>query len=49
MSQENVDIIRRGYEAFNRGDLEAILATLDPRIEWWPAADELITNPYRGH
>ena len=23
MSQENVEIVRRGYEAFNRGDIEA--------------------------
>ena len=49
MSQENVEIVRRGYEAFNRGDIDAVVATLDPGIEWWPAADELITQPYRGH
>ena len=49
MSQENVEIVRLGYEAFNRGDIEAVVATLDPGIEWWPAADELITQPYRGH
>jgi len=49
MSQENVDIVRAGYEAYNRGDVEAALATLHPRIEWWPAADEPITDPYRGH
>ena len=22
---------------------------LHPSIEWWPAADEPITRPYRGH
>ena len=49
MSQENVDIVRAGYEAYNRGDVEAALATLHPSIEWWPAADEPITDPYRGH
>jgi|SRR5215208_2398824 len=49
MSQENVEIVRRGYEAFNRWDIEAVVATLDPRIEWWPATDEPITDPYRGH
>ena len=25
--------LRRGYDAFNRGDLEAVLDDLDPRIE----------------
>ena len=42
-------MVRAGYEAFNRGDAEAALATLHPDIEWWPAADEPITDPYRGH
>ena len=29
MSQENVEIVRRGYEAYARGDM-AMLADLDP-------------------
>jgi ketosteroid isomerase-like protein len=52
MSREDSElaqIARRGYDAFNRGDLEASLADLDPGIEWWPASDEPITDPYRGH
>ena len=49
MSEENIRIVRDGYEAFNRGDIEAIVATLDPGIEWWPASDEPIVEPYRGH
>ena len=49
MSQENLETVRAGYDAFNRGDIEGALAPLDPDIEWWPAADELITSPYRGH
>jgi ketosteroid isomerase-like protein len=34
MSQENVEIVRRGYEAFNRGDWDAALEVADPEIEW---------------
>jgi ABC-2 type transport system ATP-binding protein len=30
MSQENVEIVRRGHEAFQRGDLTAMLELLDP-------------------
>ena len=45
----NVEVVRAGYDAFNRGDMEAVLATLDPALEWWPATDEPITEPYRGH
>jgi len=26
MSEENVEVVRRGYEAFNRGDLDGMVA-----------------------
>jgi hypothetical protein len=29
---ENVELLKRGYEAFNRGELEAVFARLDPEI-----------------
>jgi ketosteroid isomerase-like protein len=32
MSEENVDLARRAYEAFNRRDLEAFLALLDDEV-----------------
>jgi uncharacterized protein len=34
MSQENVEIVRRAYEAFNRHDWDATLEAVDPDIEW---------------
>jgi ketosteroid isomerase-like protein len=34
MSQENVERVRRGYEAFNRGDLADAAKDFDPNIEW---------------
>jgi uncharacterized protein len=37
MSQENVAQVRSGYEAFARGDVDAVLALLDPDIDWHPA------------
>jgi ketosteroid isomerase-like protein len=33
MSQENVEVVRRGYEALNQGGVEAILAFIDPDFE----------------
>jgi len=30
MSQENVELASRAYEAFNRRDLDALLALVDP-------------------
>jgi ketosteroid isomerase-like protein len=34
MSRENVEIVRRCCEAFDRGDYEAALEALDPDIEY---------------
>jgi ketosteroid isomerase-like protein len=37
MSQENVEILREGFEQFARGDVEAVLERLDPDVDWRPA------------
>src|SRR4029450_12225709 len=34
MSEENVEMVRRGYEAFNRGDIDGVLDLCAPGIEW---------------
>jgi ketosteroid isomerase-like protein len=34
MSQENVEIVRRLYDAFARADLDVVLSCLDPEIEF---------------
>ena len=34
MSQSDVDLIRRNYDAFGRGDIPAVMATLVADIEW---------------
>jgi ketosteroid isomerase-like protein len=40
MSQENVEIVRRGFEAYVRGDIdEALAILLDPDIVYKPAQE----------
>jgi uncharacterized protein len=34
MSSDDVEVVRRAYEAFNNGDPEAAAALLDPEVEW---------------
>ena len=34
MSQENVELARLGYEAFNRGDIDGLLDLCAPDIKW---------------
>ena len=39
MSQENVELVRQGYEAMNSGDIETALAMFDPDVEVHLAQD----------
>jgi ketosteroid isomerase-like protein len=32
--QDNTAVVQRAYEAFNRGDLQAVLANVAPNAEW---------------
>jgi ketosteroid isomerase-like protein len=50
MSQENVELLYRAYDAFNRRDLDAFLALMDPEVELTTRIIELEGDPYyRGH
>jgi uncharacterized protein len=49
MSQENVEIVRRAFDAFARGDLAALFAAMDPVVEL-EDHDRSLDSPatYRG-
>src|SRR5205814_2668766 len=49
VSDENVQIIREGYEAFSRDGVEAILEFLDPEFEVTPFEEAPGGRSYRGH
>jgi ketosteroid isomerase-like protein len=52
MSEENVDVVKRGMECFERRDVEATIELLDPEVEWHPAFTALLggeTTVFRGH
>ena len=51
MSDESVQVIRRAVEAFNAGDVEAMLALADPELEWRPAFGAATdgATAYHGH
>jgi ketosteroid isomerase-like protein len=49
MSQENVEIVRRALEAFEKRDLNAITAVADPDVEVdWSASAGWLAGVYRG-
>ena len=46
--QDNLDVIRRGYDAFGHGDIETLLGLFDEQIEWvTPGPPELATSGRR--
>jgi ketosteroid isomerase-like protein len=52
MSRENVEAFKRGSDAANRRDVAALLAEVDPEVEWHPAMAALLggqATVYRGH
>ena len=50
MSQENVDLLRRGIEAWNRRELDVWLDLGTPDVEWMPAGPAAVERTvYRGY
>jgi ketosteroid isomerase-like protein len=52
MSREIVDAFKRGLDAYNRRDLDALMEELDPDVEWHPALAVLLGGErtvFRGH
>jgi ketosteroid isomerase-like protein len=50
MSASDLDSLRRGYEAFNRRDIEGLLTLFDPDATWIPSASAWgAGTTYHGH
>jgi uncharacterized protein len=54
MSQENVEIVRGVWEAWERGDTDAVFALYDPAIVWEAHGDPIfggspVDGLYQGH
>lgn len=48
MSRENVELVQRAVDAFNRRDLEAFLALVDPAVRFTPYV-VAVEGRYAGH
>jgi ketosteroid isomerase-like protein len=49
MSQENVELMRRAYRAYEREGIAGILPFCDPEIEWKNPASSPNAATFRGH
>ncbi len=48
MSQENMDVVRRIYDAYARGDFEEPFSYFDPDVEWREPPHSPGAQVYRG-
>jgi ketosteroid isomerase-like protein len=48
MRDEDLEVLRKGYEALNRGELGAILGLMDPDIEWKPGEEAPEAGDFTG-
>lgn len=48
MADANVEALRRGYEALNRGDVSVVLELLDPDIVWHEPEPSPEAGTYSG-
>jgi ketosteroid isomerase-like protein len=48
-AEENVRLAREGFDAFNRGDVDAVLAMLDPEVEVFAAPEFPNSGTFHGH
>jgi ketosteroid isomerase-like protein len=49
LSQENVELARKAYEAFNRRDPDALAELCDPELEFVSLVAESEGQVFRGH
>ena len=48
MLQENVEVVKEAFAAFNRGDFETAVSAFDPEAEWIPYLGALEGSVFRG-
>ena len=48
MSEQNVELVKRGYDAFSAGDVETLMSLFDDNVEWVQPGQSTISGIYRG-
>jgi uncharacterized protein len=46
--QNNIALVKKGYEAFSAGDVDTVMSLFDDNIEWVQPGDSAISGTYRG-
>jgi uncharacterized protein len=49
MSDQDVELVRTGYDSFNKGDIPGVLANYDENIEWIePGGGNAVSGTFHG-
>lgn len=48
MAHPNEDLLRRGYEAFSKGDLDTVRKLFSPDIQWHVPGRNPVAGDYKG-
>ena len=46
--QDNIEVIKRGYEAFSTGDLETVMNLFDDDVEWVQPGESAVSGTFHG-
>lgn len=47
-AEQNIETIKRGYDAFAAGDMETVLSLFDDDLEWVQPGESAISGTYHG-
>ena len=46
--EQNIEQVKKGFEAFTAGDLETLMSLLDDNIEWVQPGDSAVSGTFHG-
>jgi uncharacterized protein len=46
--EQNIEVVKKGYEAFMAGDMETLMSLLDDNIEWIQPGQSVVSGTYHG-
>ena len=47
-TERNIEVVKKGIEAFSTADIETMMSLFDDNIEWVQPGDSAISGTYRG-
>ena len=46
--EQNIELVKKGYEAFTAGDIDTVMSLFNDNIEWVQPGDSAISGTYHG-